>query len=72
MLVLTRRVGEEIVIGDDIHVVIVAIQGNQVRLGLNAPKDVSIRRSELCEIDGKYSAKSAPRHIAVCAGSPKG
>ena len=47
MLVLTRRLGEAITIGDDIKIVIVDISGNQVKLGIDAPKDVEIYREEL-------------------------
>jgi carbon storage regulator len=47
MLVLSRKIGEEIVIGDNIRVTVVAIRGNQVRLGFSAPEDVAIQRSEL-------------------------
>ncbi len=47
MLVLTRRPGESILIGDDIEVRIIKIQGNQARIGIAAPRDVNIRRDEL-------------------------
>ena len=47
MLVLSRKIGEEIVIADNIRVTVVAIRGNQVRLGFSAPDEVSIQRSEL-------------------------
>jgi carbon storage regulator len=47
MLVLTRRVGEELVIGDGIRITLVAIHGKQVRLGITAPEHVLIRRAEL-------------------------
>lgn len=47
MLVLTRRVGEEIVIGDDIHVTVTAVHGNKVRLGITAPTFVPVMRPEL-------------------------
>jgi carbon storage regulator len=47
MLVLSRRLGEEIIIGDNIRLAVVAVHGNHVRLGLTAPQDVSIRREEL-------------------------
>ena len=49
MLVLSRKVGEEIVIGDNIRVRIVSVQGNQIRLGFDAPREVSIQRAELLE-----------------------
>jgi carbon storage regulator len=48
MLVLTRKVGEQIVVGDNIRVTVVAANGQRVRLGIEAPPDVVIRRKELC------------------------
>ncbi|WIO75318.1 carbon storage regulator CsrA [Porticoccaceae bacterium LTM1] len=47
MLILTRRVGETLVVGDDITVTVLGVKGNQVRLGVNAPKDVSVHREEI-------------------------
>ncbi|MCG3201212.1 MAG: Translational regulator CsrA [Gammaproteobacteria bacterium] len=47
MLILTRRIGETLVIGDDIEVTILGIKGRQVRVGINAPRDVNIAREEL-------------------------
>lgn len=47
MLILTRRIGESLIIGDDIEVVVLGIQGNQIRLGVKAPEDVTILREEL-------------------------
>jgi len=47
MLILTRRVGESLMIGDDINVTVLGIRGNQVRIGVNAPKDVSVHREEI-------------------------
>ena len=47
MLILTRRVGETIVIGDDVIITVLGIKGNQVRIGINAPKDVSVHREEI-------------------------
>lgn len=47
MLVLTRRQGEEIVIGGNIHVTVVSVQGNRVRLGITAPREVAVERLEL-------------------------
>ena len=47
MLILTRRVGETIVIGDNVIVTVLGIKGNQVRIGINAPKDVTVHREEI-------------------------
>ncbi len=47
MLILTRRIGETVMIGDDVTVTILSVKGNQVRLGINAPKDVSVHREEI-------------------------
>ncbi|HBF08744.1 MAG TPA: carbon storage regulator, partial [Gammaproteobacteria bacterium] len=47
MLILTRRVGETIVIGDDVKITVLGVKGNQVRIGVNAPKSVSVHREEI-------------------------
>ena len=47
MLILTRRVGESLMIGDDVTVTVLGVKGNQVRIGVNAPKDVSVHREEI-------------------------
>ncbi len=47
MLILTRRVGESLIIGDEVNVTVLGIKGNQVRIGVNAPKDVSVHREEI-------------------------
>lgn len=47
MLILTRRIGETLMVGDDVTVTVLGIKGNQVRLGVNAPKDVAVHREEI-------------------------
>ncbi|EMI7062376.1 MULTISPECIES: carbon storage regulator CsrA [Providencia] len=47
MLILTRRVGETLMIGDDIKVTVLSLSGNQVRIGIEAPKDVAVHREEI-------------------------
>ena len=49
MLILTRRVGETVMIGNDVTVTILGVKGNQVRVGVNAPRDVAVHREEIFE-----------------------
>ena len=68
MLILTRRVGETVMIGNEVTVTVLGVKGNQVRIGVNAPKDVAVHREEIYdrikrEEDGDPSAPPAPSKI---------
>ena len=47
MLILTRRVGEKLIIGEDVTVTVLSVKGNQVRIGIDAPRDVAVNREEI-------------------------
>ena len=49
MLILTRREGEALMVGDDTKIVVLGVKGSQIRLGINAPKDVKVHREEIYE-----------------------
>lgn len=49
MLILTRRVGETVMIGEDVTVTVLGVKGNQVRIGVNAPREVAVHREEIFE-----------------------
>lgn len=61
MLILTRRVGETLMIGDSVTVTVLGVKGNQVRLGITAPRDVSVHREEIFQrLKPDGEAKSSP------------
>lgn len=62
MLILTRRVGETVMIGEEVSITILGVKGNQVRVGINAPKNVAVHREEIFErIKSEGSSDSPPR-----------
>lgn len=63
VLILTRKVGESVLIGDGIKVSVLAVKGNQVRVGIDAPKDVSVHREEVRERleEGKAASMESDR-----------
>ncbi len=60
MLILTRRVGESVMIGDEVTVTVLRVKGNQVRLGVNAPKTVSVQREEILQRIKREDAEVTP------------
>jgi carbon storage regulator len=61
MLILTRRVGETVMIGDDVTITVLGVKGNQVRVGINAPKHVAVHREEIYE---RIKREQQPEDIA--------
>ena len=67
MLILTRRSGETVHIGDDVIVTVLAVKGNQVRIGINAPRNVAVDREEIFE---RKRSENAARHLGSPSGEP--
>ena len=49
MLILTRKIGESLIIGDDVEITVLSVRGTQVKLGVNAPKEIAVHRQEIYE-----------------------
>ncbi|MCK5860149.1 carbon storage regulator CsrA [Abyssibacter sp.] len=60
MLILTRRIGETVMVGDEVTVTVLGVKGNQVRLGVNAPRSVAVHRQEIYERIQKEDAANSP------------
>ena len=68
MLILTRRAGETVMIGSDVTITVLGVKGNQVRIGINAPKDVAVHREEIFE---RIQSEKTDGSGAAAAGDGK-
>lgn len=67
MLILTRRVGETLMIGDEVTVTVLGVKGNQVRIGVNAPKEVAVHREEIYE---RIKREQEASHVPAGGSKP--
>ena len=68
MLILTRRVGETVMIGDEVTVTVLGVKGNQVRVGVNAPKSVAVHREEIYDRIKREEQQAADLKIVAGVG----
>ncbi len=65
MLILTRRAGETLMIGDDVSITVLGVKGNQVRIGVNAPKNISVHREEIYQRIQREKSQQAGSQTTV-------
>lgn len=69
MLILTRRVGETLMVGDDVSITVLGVKGNQVRIGVNAPREIAVHREEIYNRIQKEKEEGTPTSAAEQASN---